>query len=62
MAARVGRGITNQQAKYLAALCRELGVEYPGWGMTAREASITIDALKKRVRKRDQAMRRKMNG
>lgn len=47
--ARFGRGITNKQASYLAALCRELKQPYTGRGMTRDEASIAIDALRARV-------------
>lgn len=55
--ARIGKGITNPQASYLAALQRELGLPYTGSGMTAREASITIDELAARIGERDKATR-----
>ncbi len=44
------RGITNAQAKLLAALCRDLGERYPGNGMSCLEASACIDALLERKR------------
>lgn len=40
--ASLGSGITNKQAKYLAALCRELRIPYDGRGMTRDEASTAI--------------------
>jgi hypothetical protein len=36
-------GITNAQAKFLAALQRELHVRYTGRGMSRAEASAAID-------------------
>jgi hypothetical protein len=56
--ATLGRGITNKQAKYLAALCRELKIPYPGRGMSREDASIAIEALALKVeakRKRTRA-------
>ena len=50
--AGVGRGITNKQASYLAALCRELHVPYPGSGMSRLEASLTIAEYQRQVRAR----------
>lgn len=50
--ASLGRGITNRQASYLAALCRELGRPYPGSGMSRLEASIAIRDLEQQVRAR----------
>lgn len=57
--ARIGKGITNTQAKYLAALCREAKVPYSGQGMTRQEASIAIGELKARVEKDQEHVRRK---
>ena len=48
----VGRGITNKQASYLAALCRELHVPYPGSGMSRLEASLTIAEYQRQVQAR----------
>jgi hypothetical protein len=42
------RGISNAQAKALAALQREAGEVYTGSGMTAREAAAAIERLKGR--------------
>jgi hypothetical protein len=53
--ATVGRGITNKQASYLAALCRELGAPYSGSGMSRLEASLAIRELEERVRARTRA-------
>jgi hypothetical protein len=54
MARALGRGITNRQASYLAALCRELGWKYRGSGMTQLQASDAIaqarDELERRRR------------
>lgn len=38
------KGITNDQAKFLASLQRELGESYTGAGMTRTEASAAIEA------------------
>lgn len=57
--AKLGKGITNKQAKYLAALCRELREPYAGRGMTRQEASVTIKALRDRVIARNEAIRAK---
>jgi hypothetical protein len=50
--ASVGRGITNKQASYLAALARELHVPYPGSGMSRLEASLTIADYQRQVKAR----------
>jgi hypothetical protein len=50
--ASLGRGITNKQASYLAALCRELGQPYSGSGMSRLEASLTITRLQDELRER----------
>lgn len=50
--ASLGRGITNKQASYLAALCRELGQPYPGSGMSRLEASIAIRDRQEQLRAR----------
>jgi hypothetical protein len=39
------KGITNSQAKYLAALQRKAGERYSGNGLTAKEASAEIKRL-----------------
>jgi hypothetical protein len=52
--ARLGRGITNRQAKYLAALQRELGERYTGNGLSAHQASLEIERLKRLLELRDQ--------
>lgn len=46
----LGRGITNRQASYLAALCRELGEPYCGSGMSRLEASLAISQRQDQVR------------
>jgi hypothetical protein len=58
--ASLGKGITNKQAKYLAALCRELRVPYSGRGMTRDEASIAITEYRKRVEEKREAQMRKL--
>jgi hypothetical protein len=59
--ASLGRGITNKQASYLAALCRELGEPYPGSGMSRLEASVAINdrqqLLRARSRRRPRSTR-----
>ncbi len=46
-----GKGITNKQAAYLAALQRQLGIPYTGSsGMTRREASALIEKLQDRAK------------
>lgn len=40
-----GKGITNKQAAYLAALQKKAGLPYSGSGMTRRQASSEIDRL-----------------
>jgi hypothetical protein len=54
------RGITNSQARLLAALQSELGEPYTGRGLTLAEASEAIDdALdRKAARKREWAARK----
>jgi hypothetical protein len=42
---RPGRGITNKQAKILAALQRKAGEPYTGNGMSARQAGREIGRL-----------------
>ena len=46
---KLGAGITNKQAAYLAALCRELNEPYIGSGMSRLEASQAIRAARERV-------------
>lgn len=41
----MARGITNSQAKFLGRLCRDLGVDYPGHGMTSGQAHDAIETL-----------------
>lgn len=48
--ARKGSGITNEQAKFLAALQRQAGLTYTGAGMSRADASALIDKL---VQERD---------
>lgn len=48
-----GAGITNKQASYLAALCRELRWPYPGAGMTRREASQAIDRARAELERQE---------
>lgn len=55
--ATLGAGITNKQAAYLAALCRELNEPYIGAGMSRLEASQAIKAY--RVRLDDRITRRR---
>jgi isopentenyl diphosphate isomerase/L-lactate dehydrogenase-like FMN-dependent dehydrogenase len=43
--ARKGSGITNEQAKFLAALQRQAGLKYTGAGMSRADASTLIDKL-----------------
>jgi hypothetical protein len=45
---RRGKGITNKQAAYLAALQKAAGERYSGSGMTRRQASVEINRLLKR--------------
>lgn len=54
--ASLGRGITNRQASYLAALSRELGQPYAGSGMSRLEASLAIRDAQEQLRRRS-AMR-----
>lgn len=42
---RPGKGITNQQASYLAHLQRQAGLPYTGSGMTCRQATEAIRRL-----------------
>jgi Protein of unknown function (DUF3072) len=46
----LGRGITNAQAKYLAALQREAGEQYTGNGMSRLQASREIERLERQLR------------
>lgn len=50
-------GITNQQAKYLGLLCRELGLEYVGNGLTCEAAGIVIEALEQKREARNEGLR-----
>ena len=50
--ARKPKGITNEQAKYLASLQRRAGEKYSGSGLTSRQAS---DEIKRVLRKLDVA-------
>lgn len=43
-------GITNKQARYLAALQKRLGVPYTGNGMTKAEAHRAINEAKRRLK------------
>jgi isopentenyl diphosphate isomerase/L-lactate dehydrogenase-like FMN-dependent dehydrogenase len=43
--ARSGSGITNEQAKFLAALQRQAGLKYTGAGMSRADAAALIDKL-----------------
>ncbi len=45
-----GHGITNSQAKYLAALCRCAKERYPGNGMSSYKASREIERLLAQLR------------
>lgn len=58
--AKLGAGITNKQASYLAALCRELNEPYIGSGMSRLEASQAIrearDRLSHRIARRRASM------
>lgn len=56
------RGITNAQAKYLAALQRGLGEPFTGGGMTMGQASAAIDDCKRRVRKKRQELDSGLDG
>jgi hypothetical protein len=60
--AKMGKGITNKQAKYLGALCRELRLKYPGNGMSRVEASDAIETLEQRVQAKREATRRRFAG
>jgi hypothetical protein len=42
-------GISNDQARELGALQRELGVPYTGHGMTARQARNAIEAYRRQL-------------
>lgn len=44
--AKVGKGITNKQASYLAALQREAGEPWSGSGMSRLQASREIERLR----------------
>jgi hypothetical protein len=41
------RGISNDQARLLGALCRQQGMPYRGQGMTYAEAAHEIDRLRR---------------
>jgi hypothetical protein len=58
----LGRGITNSQASYLAALQRELGERYLGAGMSRLEASEEIEACKGRLAARTKQLREGIGG
>lgn len=60
--AKIGAGITNKQAKYLAALCREMKVPYEGRGMTREEASLAITGLQAQVEKKRDGFRKRYGG
>lgn len=45
----LGKGITNKQASYLAALQREAREPYSGSGMTRQQASREIDRLERQL-------------
>lgn len=59
---KLGKGITNDQAKYLAALCRETKTPYCGSGMSRQEASLAIETLKRKVADRQRRLRRELGG
>lgn len=46
------RGISNNQARFLAYLQRELGLPYTGQGLSRAEASILIDVCVDELRRR----------
>jgi hypothetical protein len=60
--AKLGAGITNAQAKYLAALCREARRPYFGSGLTRREASAAIEQLQRELGHRSASSRRPAPG
>lgn len=55
--AQNGRGITNKQSKYLAALQKELGLAIEVDGLSRQQAHLEIARLRLKVDARDRELR-----